>query len=156
MEQAQKILSEIDRPRKVYRLTYSITEVEGDKRIGTEHFALVVVAEGKTVLKQGSRVPIVTGAHSTGSAKGDTEVEYVDLGLTIEASLDGERLHTKVEQSSLGEMKSLGGTQDPMIRQTVLDGMSNLVNDKAIVLGSLDIPDSTRHREIEVASELVQ
>ena len=41
------------------------------------------------------------------------------------------------------------------MRQTVLDAISNLTPGKAVVLGSLDIPSSTRHEEIEVASELV-
>ena len=46
--------------------------------------------------------------------------------------------------------------QDPILRQTVLDATTNLTPGKATVLGSLDIPGSTRHEEIEVAAELVQ
>jgi hypothetical protein len=38
----------------------------------------------------------------------------------------------------------------------MLEGMSTLAQGKPMVLGSLDIPGSTRHEEIEVVSELVR
>lgn len=153
---AQKMIADLDRPRKVYRLTYTFTEMDGSKRVGAEHFALILVSGGRTILKQGSRVPIFTGTYDAGSSKQDAQVQYQDVGLTIDASLDGESLYTKVEQTSPAEEKSLAGTQDPIIRQTVLDGISNLEAGKPVVLGSLDIPGSTQHQEIEVASELVK
>jgi type II secretory pathway component GspD/PulD (secretin) len=151
---AQKIISEIDRPRKTYRLTYSITEMDGSKRIGTQHIALVVVAGSKTYFKQGSKVPIVTGATESGASTSNTQVQYMDIGLGIEAWLEGALLHTKVEQSSLADEKSGIGSQDPVIRQTVLDDVSTL-QVKPLVLGSLDIPGTTRRQEIEVVSEAV-
>jgi hypothetical protein len=153
---AEKMIAELDRPRKAYRLTYTITNMEGGKRVGAEHFSLIVSSGGKAALKQGSRVPIMTGSYDIGTGKQNTEVQYQDVGLSIEASLDGESLHSKVEQTSPAEEKSGLGLQDPIIRQTVLDGMSTLTTEKAQVLGSLDIPGSTRHEEIEVAVELVR
>ena len=70
--------------------------------------------------------------------------------------LDGESLHSKVIQTSVAEEKSVVGAQDPILRQTVLDGTSDLTVGKAMVLGALDIPGSTRHEEIAVAWELVK
>jgi hypothetical protein len=85
---------------------------------------------------------------------------YVDVGLNLEAYLEGEtdglRLRTKVEQSSLAEEKSAGTAQDPVIRQTVLEETAILVPGKPMLLGSLDLPGSTRRQEIEVISELVR
>ena len=156
LAQAQKILSEIDRPRKVYRLTYTITEMDGGKRVGTQHFSLIALSGGRTILKQGSRVPIVTGIYDVGTPTQNSQVQYQDVGLSIDATLDGESLHTKVEQTSPAEERSGVGLQDPIVRQTVLDGMSSLTPGKPVVLGSLDVPGSTRHQEIEVASELVK
>jgi hypothetical protein len=87
-------------------------------------------------------------------------VTYIDIGQEIEASLDGYldgvRLRTKVVQSSIAEDKPAVGVQDPVIRQTTLEGTSNLVQGKSLVLGSLDVPGSTRHQEVEVVSELVR
>jgi hypothetical protein len=82
------------------------------------------------------------------------------VGQEIEASLDGYldgvRLRTKVVQSGIVEDKPGIGTQAPVIRQTTLEGTSTLVQGKPLVLGSLDVPGSTRHQEVEVVSELVR
>jgi type II secretory pathway component GspD/PulD (secretin) len=153
---ARKILSEIDRPRKVYRLTYTITETDSGKRIGTQHYAFTVAANEKANFKQGSRMPIATGSQNAEGSTQNAQVQYVDVGLNIRASLDSVTLHSTVEQSSIAEEKSSVGVQDPVIRQTSLEGMSPLAPGKTFVLGSIDIPGSTRHLEIEVVAELVQ
>jgi type II secretory pathway component GspD/PulD (secretin) len=153
---AQKVLTDMDRAKKIYRLTYTITETDSGKGIGTQHFALIVVSGGKAVLKQGSKVPIVTGSSDAGTSTRNSQVQYVDVGLNIEASLDGGRLRTKVEQSSVADQKPGGSVQDPVIFQTALEGTSTLVQGEPLVLGKLDIPGSTRHQEIEVVSEPVR
>ncbi|HYK35401.1 secretin N-terminal domain-containing protein [Alloacidobacterium sp.] len=154
---AQKILSDIDRPRKTYRLTYTVSETDGGKAAGTQHFTLVVAAGGKTQLKQGDKVPIVTGSYNEGSSNANSQVQYLDVGLNVDASLDaysdGLRLHSKIEQSSVADEKSGIGTQDPIVRQTTLDVVSTLAQGKPLVLGSLDIPGGTRRQQIEVVSE---
>jgi hypothetical protein len=48
----------------------------------------------------------------------------------------------------------LGG-QDAVIRQTVLEGTSFLNPGKAMMLGSVDVPGSTRHLDVEVLMEQV-
>lgn len=157
---AQRILSDLDKTKKLYRLTYTITEIDGGKRIGVQHFALIVSSGGKTILKEGSKVPVVTGTLNAGGTTQNSQVQYLDVGLDIEASLDGYldgvRLRTQVEQSSVSEEKSSDNIPDPVIRQTTFDGTSTLVQGKPLVLGSLDIPGSTRHQEIEVVAELVR
>jgi hypothetical protein len=155
---AQKILSDIDRTAKTYRVTYTITETDNGQRVGARRISLIVASGGKASLKQGNRMPIVTA--DAGSADQKNEVQYLDVGLNIESSLDGPpdglRLHTKVEQSSVADEKSGIGVQDPVIRQTTLDVASTLAQGKPLVLGSLDVPGSTRHEDIEVTSELIQ
>jgi type II secretory pathway component GspD/PulD (secretin) len=157
---AKRILADLDHTKKLYRLTYTITDSDGGKSIGTQHFTLVVASGGKTNLKQGSKVPIVTGATKAGDTTQHSDVQYLDVGLGIEASLDaysdGVRLRTKLEQSSVAEEKSGVGIEDPVIRMTTLEGTSTLVQGKPLVLGSLDFPGSTRHQEVEVVSELVR
>ena len=155
---AQKILADLDKTKKIYRLTYTLTERDGGKTIGVQHFSIIVASGSRTDFKQGSRVPISV---ATNAAPGsNAEITYIDIGQEIDASLDGYldgvRLRTKVVQSSIAEDKSGVGTQDPVIRQTTLEGTSTLVQGKPLVLGSLDIPGSTRHQEVEVLSELVR
>jgi len=157
---AQKIVNDLDRPKKTYRLAYTLTEMEGGKRIGVQHFAMIVVTGGKTTLKNGSRVPIVTGAYNPGSTTQNSQVTYLDVGLNIDASLDdlptGARLRSKVGQSSVAEEKSGVGAQDPIVRQTLLEGTALLTPGKPAMLGSLDVPGSTRHLDVEVVMEAVR
>jgi type II secretory pathway component GspD/PulD (secretin) len=162
---AKRVLADMDRTRRLYRVTYTITETDGGKQTGTRQVALIVAAGDKTVVKQGRRVPIVTSAAGANSSAENSQVQYVDVGLNIEASLegnsDGLRLRSRVEQSNIAEEKSGVGVQDPVILQTRLDGVSTLAQGKPVVLGSLDAPGgtisgSTRREEIAVVSELVR
>ena len=157
---AQKIVSEIDRTKKVYRLTYTITETDGGKPMQVQHFSLVVATGEKSVFKQGIKVPIVTGASGDPTPAPSTQVQYLDVGLNLEASLGGNsdrlNLRTKVEQSSVSEEKSGVGTQDPIVRQTFLETTAALLPGKPLIVGSLDLPGSTRREQIEVVSEPVQ
>jgi type II secretory pathway component GspD/PulD (secretin) len=162
VELAQKIISDLDRAKKIYRLTYTITDIDGGKRGDTQTFSLIAASGERTLFKQGSRVPIVTGSYDTANANAgpETQVQYVDVGMNIEAtvtgSVDGLMLRTKVEQSSLAGDQSAGSAKDPVIRQSVLDGVSALTPGKPIVLGRLDIPGTTRRQEITVTAEPVR
>lgn len=155
---AQKILADLDHGKKLYRLIYTINETESGKAAGAHSFTLIVASGGKTTFKQGSRVPVVTGV--TGDSASGAQVQYMDVGLNIEASadgyMDGLRLRSKVEQTNVADEKSGVGTQDPIVRQTVLDGTSTLMPGKPLVLGSLDVPGTMRKQEIEVVAELVK
>jgi Bacterial type II and III secretion system protein len=156
--QINSVPSPVQAGLKTYRLTYTLTETDGGKRVGTQHFAMIVVSGRKTVLKQGNRVPLVTGSVST-SGGAQTQVQYLDIGLnidaSIEASADGVKLNTQVEQSSIAEEKSGLGTQDPIVRQAKLEGTSILTAGKPLILGSMDIPSTARRLDIEVVMEHV-
>lgn len=162
---AQKILSELDTPRKAYRLTYAVTEVDGDKRVGTQHFSMDVVEGRQTTLKQGSKVPIATGSYNPVATTGDhpqpagvqTQFTYLDIGMNFDATLtameNGAQLTSTIEQSSLAPETSGVGPQDPIVRQTVLKGTFLLTSGKPVMLGSIDMPGTTRRLDIEVAME---
>ena len=143
---------------KSYRLTFTITENDNGKRIGTQHVAMVVLTGGRTTLKQGSKIPVATGSYSTnGTAGSQTQFTYLDVGLNIDASLDdlGDSTHlrAKIEQSSLADSTDIAGVREPVIRQTVMEGTSIMILGKPVMLGSLDIPGTTRHLDIEVVME---
>jgi hypothetical protein len=150
---ARRLLNDLDRPKKTYRLTYKITEMDDGKRVGVQHYAMVVVTGQRTVVKQGSRVPIATGPISSGS------FTYHDVGMNFDATLDefanGVRLRSKVEQLGIAEERSGVVVQEPILRQTSLEGTSFLTPGKPLVLGSLDVPGSTRHLDVEVVMEQV-
>ncbi|MEO6805048.1 MAG: secretin N-terminal domain-containing protein [Edaphobacter sp.] len=155
---AKKIVSDLDRPKKTYRLTYTITVIDGGKRTGVERFAMVATDGQRTAMKQGSKVPIATGSYKpSGTSDTQTQFTYLDIGMNFDATLNetanGGKLRTKVEQLSIAEENSGVGPQDPIVRQVALEGTTYLTLGKQQVLGSLDIPGSTRHMDVEVMME---
>lgn len=160
IERARKLIAELDRPRKIYRLTYTITEIDNGKRTGTQTFGILAANGEKTTFKQGSKVPIATGSYDSDNSKSNTQFQYLDVGLniefTVEGNVDGLFLRSKVAQTSLAEEKSSFGAQDPVLRQIVLEGSSALTLGKPLILGSIDIPGTTRKQDIAVVSELVK
>jgi type II secretory pathway component GspD/PulD (secretin) len=153
MPAIKKMVAELDRPKKIYRVTYNISDVENGKRTGTQHYSLVVAMGAKGVLKEGKRVPLVIGVTGEGAGSGSSQVQYIDVGVNIEASIEGQGLRTKVEISSVADEKSGVGAQDPVVQQTMMESTSSLTAGKAVVLGSIEIPGTTRHQDIEVVTE---
>lgn len=153
---AEKLISDLDRPNKTYRLTYTFTEMDNAKPVGTQHYGLIVVSGERTTLKQGSRVPIVVGSGTSGAPP---QVTYIDVGMNFDVTLDefsnGVRLRSRVEQSS-AEQTSGATPQDPVIRQTTLEGTAFLTPGKPMILGSLDIPGTTRHMDVAVEMEAIK
>jgi type II secretory pathway component GspD/PulD (secretin) len=155
---AQRIISDLDRPRKVYRLTFTLAESDSGKRVGIQHFSIIVVADQRTVLKQGDKIPVATGTYEAKNDTGtQTQFQYLYIGISVDATLsdsrDGLRLKSKIEQSSLGQPSLIAGVQEPVIRQTVLEGTSAIQLNKPLTLGGLDVESTTRHVDIEVIAE---
>ena len=156
---AQKILSDLDHARKAYRLTYTIAETDNGQPSGKKRVMLVVSYGGKSDVKQGSKVPIVVGLYPQTNEAQQSNVQYQDIGLEIEATLDGYadgvRLRSRIAESSVADEKSSIGVQDPVFRQTTLDGTANLVPGKPLIVGSLDLPGTNRHQQVEVLAEAI-
>ena len=120
---------------------------------------------GHGTLKLGTKVPIVTGSYGATSSRPDlsgvqTQFTYLDLGLNIDAHLrqvsQGLLLTSKLEDSGVLPSTDPNFPQDPAIRQTVLENTALLTPGKPVILGSLDIPGSTHHFDIEVVLEPVR
>jgi type II secretory pathway component GspD/PulD (secretin) len=160
---AKRLIEELDRPKKTYRLTYTITELDSGKSIGTQHYSMVLVTGQRTTMKQGDKIPVATGSYSpsgsTASAA-ETQFTYLDVGMNFDATLEelanDVRLQSKVEQSSVGPSNTIAGVQEPVVRQTVLEGTSFLTVGKPVMLGSIDVPNSTHHFDIAVVMDQVK
>jgi type II secretory pathway component GspD/PulD (secretin) len=157
LEIAKKLVADLDRPRPQYRLTYTITDLDSGKRTGSQNYVVLAVLGQRSILKQGNRVPIVTG--TSDNPPQNSQVQYQDVGLAIEATVDGSpdglTLHTKIEQSSLAADKSATAPQDPVLHQTVVQETAELSAGKPLVLGSLDIPGTAQSQQIALTAELV-
>jgi type II secretory pathway component GspD/PulD (secretin) len=159
---AQKLIADLDRPKKNYRLTFTVTEMDGSKQIGTEHYAMIMTSGQATTLKLGSKIPVATGSYSSGgSAAGvgvQTQFTYIDVGMNFDATLtemgNNAMLKSAVEQSSVApETSEVAGAHEPIIRQASLRGETFLTPGKPVALGSMDIPGSTSRLQIEVVME---
>jgi hypothetical protein len=163
LDRVEALVNTLDRPPKSYRLTYTITELDGGKTIGTQHFSMVLVNGQHMGVKEGDKVPVATGFYSDGNASPNgvqTQFTYLDVGMNFDATLSevegGALLKTKVEQSSLGQPSTIAGVQEPVVRQTVFDGFSVLTFGKPVMLGSIDVPTTTHHIDIAVLVEQVK
>jgi type II secretory pathway component GspD/PulD (secretin) len=148
---------------KTYRLTYTITHLDGTRQLGVQHFALTITSDNRDArIKLGSRIPIATGAFSKDGAPspGQVEYQYIDVGLNIDARVrefsTGLLVFSKVEQSSVADEPSSAGNPGPVIRQGTLENTALLTLGKPVMLGSLDVPGSSMHMDIEVVLELVK
>jgi len=142
---------------KTYRLTYTVSELDGAKHLGTQRYAMTIdTGTGNAQIKLGSRVPIATGSFNTENPANPANVQfqYLDVGLNISARVrefaTGMEVVSKLEQSGVAEEKSSIGANDPVIRQATLENTALLTLGKPVMLGSLDVPGSTRHLDIEV------
>lgn len=153
---ATQLLNELDRPHDAYHLTYTLTEFDGTRRLSTQHYTLTAIDGRRTTLKQGSRVSTATGKYEIPSADVATQYSYVDVGLIFDATPNsvagGVTLSSRVEQSSVDD-RPLPAGQNPSIRQTVLQGEYPVPLGKPTPLGSLDLPGTTHHLEVEVLLE---
>jgi type II secretory pathway component GspD/PulD (secretin) len=152
LEMARKIAAELDQPRKAYRVTLTLAEVEGGKRIAARKYTLVLTANERGVLKQGQRIPIATSVETKGAAAQETQFQYTDVGLNLEASIEGTTLRTKVEQSASLAPESL----HPSISQSVFESTSKVKLGVSSLLGTMDEPGTARHQEVEILVEPVE
>jgi type II secretory pathway component GspD/PulD (secretin) len=155
MKIMEEMLARLDVPHKLYRLTYIFTESDGGKRVGVQRYTMTLPPGQRMQMKQGSRVPFAT---SSDAARRTTE--YIDVGLNFDSQVDdygpGVRLKSRVEQSSIAEERSSIGPESPVIRQTMLEGVSSLTEGKPLTLGTLDVMGSTRHIEVEALVEAMK
>ena len=152
-----------------YRVTYTLATSDAGKRVGIEHFAMTVstgptvATDGRTFsgrgsLKIGEKVPVATGTYSDTKTNVQTQFTYLDVGINIDATVSetstGLLIASKVEQSSVApERTVISGVSEPVVRQMVLTNSSTITAGKSVSVGSLDLPDSQRHVDIEVSIE---
>jgi type II secretory pathway component GspD/PulD (secretin) len=163
LERADKIIHDLDRPIRTYRITYTLTELDAGKTVSTAHYSMLLGDGEHSSLKEGNKIPIATGSYSDGNTSGNgvqTQFTYLDVGMNFDAAVavSGNSVHlkSKVEDSSLDQPVTISGVTEPVVRQSVLDGTSVLTLDKPAMLGTIDVPNTTRHIDIAVLIEQVK
>ncbi|HEX7960786.1 MAG TPA: hypothetical protein VF493_12765 [Terriglobales bacterium] len=130
-----------------YKVDVLLSENEGGKRINTRAYTFVVES-GRTIrLRQGLRVPVVTGTGGNTS-----QFQFVDVGLAIDCEVaeveNGVRVNVSVDESSVAtEQHGVGG--QPVIRQFKDGGMAVIPLGKQTLLSSVEELDSKKRLDIE-------
>ncbi len=99
---SQKLIDDIDRPRKKFRLTYTVTETDAGKRVGVQHVSLFAQEGQRTTLKNGSKVPVATGSINRDN-EAQSQMTYLDIGLSFDVtatSANGDGVTLKSRWSS--------------------------------------------------------
>lgn len=127
-----------------YRLTYTLTEMDGEKRLGWPHYAFVLDTDAPPAsLKLGTQVRFDTGPD---------QYRYIDIDLNIRASLrqfaNGLQLRTYVEQTDVDAQQL--NTKGPMSRHASLESAVLLNVGQPVVLGEFNMPSSSHHMQITV------
>jgi hypothetical protein len=152
----RKIVHDLGHPQHAYRLTYTLIDMDGTRRIGEQRYTMVAMPSQRTQMKQGSRIPLVI---AEGKNPSTFQITYLDVGMNFDITLTevsgGLSLRTKVERSGIAEERSGVGLSDPVVRQSLVEGTSIPTPDRPLIIGSFDIPDSTRHLDVQVSVEHV-
>ncbi len=156
-----QILHMLDQPKPLYRLTYIFTETEGGKRIGAQQYSMVLASGQRMQLKEGDRVPVMTGSTDKDSGGISKQTTYVDVGFNFDSTVtnygvDGARLQAKVERSAIAQEKTSVLAEDPLIRQSTINGIVNLTLNKPQHLGNIDVIGSTRQLQVDALVEVVK
>jgi len=141
-----------------YRLTFTLTDSDAGKRVGVQHIAMTTTSGVPANARIGSRIPVATGSYANADpGKGvQTQMTYLDVGINIMGRLhelgNGIQITAKIEQTSMADAPP-ATPADPIIRQATVENDAILTLGKPTMLGSLDIPGSTRHTDIELVIE---
>jgi hypothetical protein len=138
-----------------YRLTYTLTEMNGTKRVGSQRYAIVLDADARpSHLNLQSNIPVAVLASPGGSAKFRQNMkEETRIDSNLRQFANGMELSTQVGQDSFANGSDEGSAADgtpPVTRQSLLASTILLSPNKPVTIGQLDIPGSTHGLQIQV------
>jgi hypothetical protein len=161
---AQKIIDDVDKARKKYaadyRLDFKISELEEGKKLNSRTYTLLVYPHEAGKLRIGTRVPI-----QTGTAGGQAQFTYIDVGQNIDCQVRTEREHmvglnVDMDFSNFGmteQLHSPGGATsgNPVLQQFRITTKTDLELGKPTVINTFDDPSSKRTFQVEVTATRV-
>ena len=133
-----------------YRLTYTLTELDGSRRVGLQSYVIVLDADAlHSHLKLDSLIPVRYGS--------STAYERVHASVMIDATLrqraNGLELITNIIQTAFSkgtDNAQPASDTPPVTRDFVFTTTALLTENKAITIGQLDIPGTLRRLQVEV------
>jgi hypothetical protein len=153
---ASKVSNQSVEAAHAYRLDFSVNEVEDNKRINTRQYSMNLKSGDANEIKIGTRVPVSAAAH-------DSAFQYIDVGTSIWCKIKDRAdetwlgndvsLSVRSEISNFAMPEQQGNTTEgkpPLLRQLKIDASTVAVLGKAMIVGSVDDPNSKRQFQLEV------
>ena len=139
----------------VYRLEYTVIEMDGAKKLSSHVYTLMVEDHKKGSMRVGTRVPVRT------SGSGETaQYTYHDVGVNLDVTptmVDATtiRLDMNINISSVANINETAN-RFPVTRQT-MDQMTTLIPlDKVVTLTTQDDPSGTTSMQVQVIAKVVK
>lgn len=134
----------------LYKFDLAVEELQNQKIINTRDYSWTSeLFDGKPkadAINIGDRIPIVTAL--VGKEQ-QTEFQYIDVGTTIDykAFAAGDRVvvDLKIVLSSIAQVTQIGGSPEPVVRQTKTETRAILSPGKPLTVFSLDDPGTPGH-----------
>ena len=134
-----------DKPVHAYRLDFSVNELEDGKKINTRQYSLNLNADDANEIKIGTRVPVESGHE---------QWQYMDVGTSIWCRIgerpDGIPMSVRADISNFGIPEQGTHESRPVVRQFKINASTLALPGKAMVIGSVDDPNSKRQFQLEV------
>lgn len=138
-------------PPHSYRLDYTLTELEGGKKIDSRQYSVSVGGGSRNErpwpgqVQIGTRVPVSTNT--------DGSTQYVDVGTRIHSYIsmrDGAQvLNTNCDVSSMAPDQAKESGR-PILRTLTIANETPVVLGKAVMVGTADDPNSARQFQLEI------
>ena len=133
-----------------YHLEFTVTELEGAKKLHTRNYS-VIVGDGKDArLRVGNRIPIVTGK--------EEQIQYMDVGANFDVRpiwVDARtvRLRAILEVSALAASDS---SRRPVLRNFNNALETNVPLDKQVLLTSQDEPGTEITFQVHLVARIAR
>jgi hypothetical protein len=146
-------------PAHYYRLEFVVQELGADgKPVNSRTYTGMLSNRQRVSVRVGSRIPVVTGS----SSGGDNKVQYLDVGVNIDAREENEldngmlALDLNAEVSSLAASSDVSQPSTPIIRQTRWQAPVIIAVRKPTVVFTSDDLDSKGSMQLVVTATPMQ
>jgi hypothetical protein len=160
---AQKLINDLSEAKKKighYRLEFRVSELDGEKKLTSRSYALLMEPREKTMLRTSSRLPIASGSSSE---KEGTQFQYVDAGQSIDCTVVSQTeravgMNISLELSNVALQEKPGDQVtpivpgQPIIQQVKTEARVMVELGKPTVVLSTDDPRSSHTFQVEVTA----
>ena len=136
-------------PVKAYHLEFSLHEMQNGKTINTRHYSIDLnEAAHFSEIKIGTRVPVTVG-----DSLNNNQFQYMDVGTSISPRLEDHPnglaliVHADISNFAIPDQGSVPAR--PIVRQISIDGSTIVTLNKAVMIGSMDDPNSDHQFQLE-------